>query len=309
MAEYTSSSAQIHIGDMQTNFIAREHIFTEASHWEQPMHFHNGYEFHYLHKGKVGITLQDETRVILHPGEACIIPPGLSHHVGQYSDSVCHYATGFSLTHRANDSQHRFSEYAYYRGMFETHKTIEVFDGTKLFPYIEKLNDMYSQISYATLHMLEINLSMFFLEMSTLYCHNLRIQRIASQTDPHTTERKASTDGNRRWIIESYIAHNYMRERQLEELAALMHLSPAQAVRTIKKLMGCTLTEVVTRQRMEVAKMLIQSSTLPLKQIATQVGYTAYNGFFVAVKHYFGMTPEEIRKGYPTDTPISQINS
>ncbi len=301
MPAYTTNSTQIRIGDMQIDFTTREQVFTKDASWEAPMHFHNGYEFHYLHEGKVGITLQDETRVVLHPGEACIIPPGLSHHVGQYSDSVCHYATGFSLSHRTSVTQNCFSEYAYYKGMFKTHQTIEVFDGTKLFSHIEKLNEMYSQIGFSSVHILEIHLSMFFLEMSTLYCQNLNKQRIASQTSPHTFKQKNNTDGHRRWIIEGYIAHNYMRENPLEELAELLNLSTGQTVRTIKKLMGCTLTELITRQRMMVAQVLIQAGKLSLKQIATQVGYTTYPGFFVAVKKYFGMKPAELRNGTPVE--------
>ena len=53
--------------------------------------------------------------------------------------------------------------------------------------------------------------------------------------------------------------------------------------------------QVLIKQRMEHACMLINQGSSNFIQIAISCGYNTYNGFLTAFKKYIGKTPEEYK--------------
>ena len=60
---------------------------------------------------------------------------------------------------------------------------------------------------------------------------------------------------------------------------------------------GMTFTELVTKQRMERAAMLLRATQLPVREVARQVGYSGTSSFYRAFRAQYGCGPAEWRAG------------
>lgn len=63
-----------------------------------------------------------------------------------------------------------------------------------------------------------------------------------------------------------------------------------------KKNTGYTLKEYIVSEKMESAKMLLSTTTLPVTLISSHVGYGNYSNFTRSFKQLVGCTPMEYRK-------------
>lgn len=60
---------------------------------------------------------------------------------------------------------------------------------------------------------------------------------------------------------------------------------------------GCTISMYCARKRMEMANRLLQTTEMPLKQVAYEVGYNHVANFNLAFRRTFGVTPAHARRG------------
>lgn len=60
---------------------------------------------------------------------------------------------------------------------------------------------------------------------------------------------------------------------------------------------GMTFTELVAKQRMERAAMLLRATQLPVREVARQVGYSGTSNFYRAFRAQYGCGPAEWRAG------------
>ena len=96
-------------------------------------------------------------------------------------------------------------------------------------------------------------------------------------------------------------AQNYIQEHCSDAEMSIPDISRALAVnqtylrRMFKEEMGQTLTESITRYRLEKAQSLIHDTDDTLAQIAEQTGYSDVSYFSRSFKKYFGIPPREAR--------------
>ena len=88
------------------------------------------------------------------------------------------------------------------------------------------------------------------------------------------------------FLIHEFLSMNYNRDVQLSELAAALHVSNRQAERLMKRHTGKSFRQAIAHTRITIAKQLIESSELPLNEIAEYVGYRSYAGFWKAIKKH-----------------------
>lgn len=93
--------------------------------------------------------------------------------------------------------------------------------------------------------------------------------------------------------IDRYISLHYSEPLTLADLAGEMHLSPVQTARVFRRATGKTFLTYLTDYRMEVAAHLKATTTLTAEQIAQQVGYSSYPGFWKAWRRYLAKNKEE----------------
>lgn len=93
-----------------------------------------------------------------------------------------------------------------------------------------------------------------------------------------------------------YIQTHFCEHITLEQTAAYVDLSPTYFTKRFKDETGLTFKEYVTTCRMDKMKKLLKESSLSLKEITYQAGYTDPNYVSRVFKKMVGCSPKEYRK-------------
>lgn len=99
-----------------------------------------------------------------------------------------------------------------------------------------------------------------------------------------------------------YVKQRLEREVTVGECAAHVHLSVSYFSSLFKKVMGMTLIQFITAERMQKAKSLLIAG-VPVQEVAAAVGYEERRYFSEMFKRTTGMTPSEFRASYHPETP------
>lgn len=105
------------------------------------------------------------------------------------------------------------------------------------------------------------------------------------------------TLGNSDHEILLYVQEHYST-LTLEKLAAHLHYTVPYCSRYIKKLFGCTFSQLLKQIRFQKADLLLKSSTLTVNQISKMIGYENPENFMRAFKKRHQMTPSQYRNLY-----------
>ncbi|QOR67195.1 response regulator [Cytobacillus suaedae] len=95
--------------------------------------------------------------------------------------------------------------------------------------------------------------------------------------------------------IGEYLKKNYQYEINLQEIADSFYLSREYISRRFKQEFNETITDYLTRIRMEKAKEMLKNQQLKIYEIAYQVGYQNEKYFSKVFKKFVGCTPNEYR--------------
>jgi AraC family transcriptional regulator len=93
-----------------------------------------------------------------------------------------------------------------------------------------------------------------------------------------------------------YIDANLCTQITLEELAALVHLSPFHFARCFKATIGLAPHQYIISRRMELAKRLLLTTTLNVAEIAWAIGYENSGHFRRLFARHIGVRPGVIRR-------------
>ena len=96
---------------------------------------------------------------------------------------------------------------------------------------------------------------------------------------------------------EEFIQSRFKVIRSINEVAAYVHLSPTHLRYLFKKLRGITLINYLTEVRVERARSLLTYSGLPLKQIATECGFSDEYYFSTVFQRHTHVPPGKFRRG------------
>lgn len=116
-----------------------------------------------------------------------------------------------------------------------------------------------------------------------------------SQNWPAVTQ--AVSLGNTDHEILLYVQENYS-SITLEKLAAHLHYTVPYCSRYIKKLFGCTFSQLLKQIRFQKADLLLKNSALTVDQISKMIGYENPENFMRAFKKRYQMTPSQYRNLY-----------
>lgn len=93
----------------------------------------------------------------------------------------------------------------------------------------------------------------------------------------------------------SYIQQNYCRRITLSELSAHFHLSEKYISRYFKEHFHLTLSQYLNYLRLSHAKHLLETTSLPVTEVALQSGFSNISYFIRTFKESFGVTPLKYR--------------
>ena len=110
--------------------------------------------------------------------------------------------------------------------------------------------------------------------------------------EPHTLKR----------TILSYIENNY-RHATLRELSQMTNCAESTLSRNVQKLTGHTFSELVQQYRFSKAAVLLETTMLPIADIAASVGYECCSFFYRRFRELYGCTPAHYRRRHNTKKP------
>ena len=96
----------------------------------------------------------------------------------------------------------------------------------------------------------------------------------------------------------AYIEKNYAEPISVSGLARLSNYSDRQFIRLFKETLGCIPIDYITNLRMQKARELLKTSSLPIAEIASRCGYNDSNYFSRIFKKHNAETPSEYRLNF-----------
>lgn len=85
------------------------------------------------------------------------------------------------------------------------------------------------------------------------------------------------------------------QELTLEQIAAVINISPTYFASLFKHATGISPHQYVIRQRVKRAKIMLAKTDLAIADIALQVGFSSQSHLTQQFKRFTGMTPKQVR--------------
>lgn len=123
----------------------------------------------------------------------------------------------------------------------------------------------------------------------TLYFYEI-IQRIAI----HVRKNQSEVSDEAR-ALKDHIDRNVNCNISIHELSALIYRSPSQTIRIFKKAFQCTPYDYASNLKIETAKLYLKNTSLKIKEIAYQVGFSDEHYFSNVFRAKTGVSPKEFR--------------
>ncbi|TCS39767.1 AraC family transcriptional regulator [Reinekea marinisedimentorum] len=92
----------------------------------------------------------------------------------------------------------------------------------------------------------------------------------------------------------AFMEDNLAEELSIEALAGIACLSATQFKKLFKQQSGQTVTEYLTKRRMEKAQALLLHTDYPIQAVAEAVGYSDLSAFSRRFSRYFGLPPSKV---------------
>ncbi len=260
--------------------------------YDMPFHSHFFGELQYIYEGSMQFETEDGRKYQAYEGDMIYVPAELIHSVHQQDSVRLHMK--FRLDRNKNGEMSNTSAYCQVMARLAGIQEIRVVSDPAIQHYMARVKALDTEMDVNSRH-----------EMQALLA--IVIQRFfgaCRQEEQELADIAAEQwSQNREWIIKQYISVNYFDNEGLEGLAHQLHLSTRQTGVVVQKLMGENYKSLVTRQRLRMAIAMLHSTDIPLVQIAREVGYESYSGFYTAFRKYCGCTPDEERSR-PVKTEI-----
>lgn len=111
----------------------------------------------------------------------------------------------------------------------------------------------------------------------------------------HVSLDELPIEKNNMQEIQEFLNEHYQHDISLQEIADRFFLSREYISRKFKHEFNKTITDYITKIRMEKAKQLLETSSLKIYEIAHYVGYQNEKYFSKVFKKLVGLTPNEYR--------------
>lgn len=279
MQDYTSFSANV--GDLVFKILPLG-IGTDVTKELSQTHVHGTFELHLVFDEKM-IFEVDNTTVTLCPDDFLLIFPNVMHRHRPAGKSATRYAFRFSV-----EKSPKASTTDYYSHLLSCDEKWIMDSNPMISQYIKKI------LSYVHTEPIfsEDKIRAFFILTFTevlmpIFKESISFTKLSQETSEYDSIVNK---------IDRYFNSHYMEDSSLPQLASDLNLSRKQTQYIIKKAFGTTFRECLTNIRLKIARDLLAGTDREIKDIAESVGYQSYNGFYLAFKSKFDITPLEYRE-------------
>lgn len=257
------------------------------------LHSHTFFELIYIYDGSCRQQIGDRT-ISLQTGDVCIIPPGITHSIEVFDESIV-----LNCLIRKSTLHNIFFNF------LSNPNILSAFFLNNI--YSENGNDYIIfhtgsdfEINRGFLYMLweSVNKDLYFDQMisyTLMLIFGLLIRNYEKSVELPTFTQKADVQ---RFALLQYIQDNFSGVT-LADVARRFHYTPEYTSKLIKTTTGKTFTQILQQVRMEKAQVLLQDTNLSVANIANQIGYETTEHFIRTFKKSLHMTPTAYRRiGY-----------
>lgn len=278
-----------HVGLLGCPLIFSYRITTEKNNFEK-FHAHSGLEVLYLHSGEGQLEMDGQT-FELKSGTLMIFQPFRLHHLHMVESPQNPYTRTIVLFDPSILEAYLevFPELkAFVRELLD-HETPLVITGSKeanlrLESLFEQWASMKNKSFNREAPLEETIVYVLYLLQSLKSFMNLSIRQSRNARLKNHAERM------RQWLDE-----HYQKEFRLDQMADALHLSPYYISRIFKQAEGVTITEYLLIRRMRAAGLLLETTSLGIKEIARKSGFPSESYFVRTFKKFYGQTPLQFR--------------
>ncbi len=247
------------------------------------------FEVYYVFSGECPMLFQQES-MLLQPGTVLLVPPSTQRAYRCTQDDCVLFfckirASTFSKVFWSHLTSQNLMSY-FFRQALSGHNSISYLKfNIDQDPEIERIlcalyNEYRKQGIYRA-KILNTLMSLFFLRLLTDYEGTAQLSR------------KSDFLWKPEYLSMFQYIQNHFASITLEELAKKYNYSDRQVIRIIQNCTGMTLTQLLTKLRMERAADLITAQAIPFTRIATEVGYSTLSSFYRAFSQYYQCTPKD----------------
>jgi len=97
-----------------------------------------------------------------------------------------------------------------------------------------------------------------------------------------------------------HIRSNYGSEIRVEELSEICSLSIYQLNRRLRAIFGITVSQLITKSRIDIASEMLREETMPIAEVAYSCGYFDQSAFSRVFRRTVGLTPRQYRARHRT---------
>ena len=116
----------------------------------------------------------------------------------------------------------------------------------------------------------------------------------AARLEKSVRDRIPAVKENVRDVVD-YIKSSYWQPLGLEDLAKQSNMSKFHFIRSFKEVTGMTPYQYLTTERMNAAKILLQTTDMKVSEISIMVGFADESNFIKKFKSMMGVTPKSYR--------------
>lgn len=252
--------------------------------WISPAHFHFMHEIHFIESGEADLKI-GEWVYHLNCGDFCIVPPNTMHYPLSSVSPVGRYSMLFSL----NRNGEKGVLYPCYAENLSRSEPVIAKGSPDLFFYVRNFSHHSHDVGRIAQYTRQSNWILLLTELNNCVRRNRQDGLPPDMgQDRDYLELKLK--------IDAFFNRNYMRSVTLDDLAREINYGKKQTARLFEKITGKTFNGCLLAWRMEIARMLICSTDKSLEEIAAEVGYESYSGFFKAFRSFFGIIPTSLRE-------------
>lgn len=241
-------------------------------------HMHPCYEFIHVRKGLV-FTYVNDRHLITTAGRCVVIPPGFSH--SHYvDDNECQCCSIRLLLEKCPVEHGSTTE------CMNCHDRITEGLSTVLYDHPSRLMDMLEELKGKPLYAQQAVLINWLLTMC---------QDDAEPAQDIAYEKQAENIAEQ---VDLYLNRFFRNNITVEDIASSVNISYRHLARLYKSARGMTFVERLRAIRLDHAKQALINTNMPIKQIATEFGFSNEYYFATLFRKNTGLPPSEYRKRF-----------
>ncbi len=249
-----------------------------------PVHWHDEFEIIYIKKGQLRVVINQQ-EYLGAPGSIFFVNPRELHLMGSSDLSVEYYTMLFPLEfisfQSIDDLESNLLQPLRSNQLLVANEVPNEELRKKLFPLLEEI----AQINEFNEYFKQLQTRMLLLQVLLELCHT---------PDMISASASGNTDIQKEMLI--YIQEHFTEKLSLQMMSQRFHLSEKYLSRYFKEHFHLPFSNYVSHLRLTLAKQLLETTDLPITEVALRSGFPSVSYFIRSFNGTYGISPLKYRK-------------